>query len=133
MSIEMTNRNISFFSIVVLCTLISACATSITREILLGQMQEGTAPLIVDVRSQGEFDQGHVPGALHISFYSAGSGLRETGFSKKDPVVLYCEHGPRTSIASFTLYLSGYDQVYALQGHMKGWREHEYPIEVLTH
>lgn len=107
------------------------CATGITREALLEQMQAGNPPMIVDVRSQGEYDRDHVPGAVHIPFYSIGSGLNALRFSKQAPVVLYCEHGPRSSIAGFTLLLSGYDQVYALEGHMKGWRNNGFPLEII--
>jgi rhodanese-related sulfurtransferase len=110
----------------------AGCATSITRDELLTLMRDGTAPLIVDVRSQGEYGRDHVPGAMHISFYSMDSGLREIGFSKKDPVVLYCEHGPRSGIAGFTLKVLGYEQVYSLEGHMKGWRKNGFPVEVIT-
>jgi len=109
----------------------AGCATSITREELLKMMQSENPPLIVDVRSQGEYGRDHVPGAMHISFYSIGSGLREIGFSKRDPVVLYCEHGPRSGIAGFTLKVLGYDQVYSLEGHMKDWRAEEYPVEII--
>jgi rhodanese-related sulfurtransferase len=110
----------------------SACATSITQDDLLRQMQEGTAPLIVDVRSQGEYDRDHVPGAVHIPFYSIGSGLKTMRFSKKDPLVLYCEHGPRSGLAGFTLFLSGYKKIYSLEGAMKGWRKSGFPIEIST-
>ena len=110
----------------------AGCATGVTRDELLTLMRDGTAPLIVDVRSQGEYDRDHVPGAAHISFYSIGSGLKEIGFSKKDPVVLYCEHGPRSGIAGFTLRVFGYEQVYTLEGHMKAWRAEGYPVEIIT-
>ena len=110
----------------------AGCATGITHDALLGLMQSGHSPLIVDVRSQGEYDRGHVPGALHISFYSIGSGLDGIGFSKNDPVVLYCEHGPRSGIAGFTLKVLGYEQVYSLEGHMKDWRSDGYPVEIIT-
>jgi len=109
---------------------ISGCATGMTREELLMQMQEGSEPLIVDVRSQGEYDRDHVPGAVHIPFYAVGSILRERGFPKKEPLVLYCEHGPRAGMAAFTLRLSGYEKVYSLEGHMKGWRKNEFPREM---
>jgi rhodanese-related sulfurtransferase len=125
-----------FFSqktlILLFCSIIAGCATGITGEDLLKQMQEGTAPVIVDVRSQGEYDKDHVPGAVHIPFYAAGSGLRDLGVSKKDPLVLYCEHGPRSGIAGFTLYLSGYEKIYSLDGHMKGWRKSGFPIEIIA-
>jgi len=117
--------------VMVLTTL--GCAATITREDLLLQMQEGRAPLIVDVRSQGEYDRDHLPGALHIPFYTISSGLGDTGHSKNEPLVLYCEHGPRASIAGFSLFLSGYDTVYSLEGHMKGWRKNAFPIEIISH
>lgn len=126
----MTNRFIVIAFTVLLS--ISACATGITRAVLLENMQEGTAPFIVDVRSQGEYDEDHVPGAVHIPFYSIESGLQRAGFSKRDPLILYCEHGPRAGFASFVLYLYGYEQVYSLEGHMKGWRSHDYPVEKIT-
>jgi rhodanese-related sulfurtransferase len=44
-------------------------------------------------------------------------------------VLLYCEHGPRSGIASFLLFLSGYENVYSLEGHMKGWRGNMFPVE----
>ncbi len=119
-------------SVVALSMGSTGCATSVTRDELLTLMRNGAAPLIVDVRSQGEYERDHVPGALHISFYTIGSGLEEIGFSKKDPVVLYCEHGPRSGFAGMTLFLSGYENIYSLDGHMKGWRKNEFPIEVIT-
>jgi rhodanese-related sulfurtransferase len=104
-----------------------------SREALLEKMKADPALFIVDVRSQGEFDKDHIPGALHIPFYSIGSGLSNTGISKKDLLILYCEHGPRSGIASLTLFLSGYEQVYSLDGHMKGWRKSTFPIELISH
>jgi rhodanese-related sulfurtransferase len=116
--------------LLVIC--LSACATGMTREDLLQQMQQGTRMLIVDLRSQGEYDEDHIPGAVQIPFYAVRSGVREIGWSKTDLLVLYCEHGPRSGIASFTLYLSGYERIYSLDGHMQGWRKNEFPIERLT-
>jgi rhodanese-related sulfurtransferase len=42
--------------------------TTITPQALATQLEGGHAPLVVDVRSQAEFNQGHVPGAMHIPF-----------------------------------------------------------------
>ena len=112
---------------------IVGCAMNITRDELLSQTMMEKPPLVVDVRSRGEYDRDHVPGAVHIPFYSVGLGLHALGYSKQDPVVLYCEHGPRTSIAGFSLYLSGYEKVYSLEGNMKGWRKSEFPIEIIAH
>lgn len=126
-------RRITSILALLLIICVTGCATGITRDDLLKEMQGGNPPLVVDVRSQGEYDRDHVPGAAHIPFYSVGSGLKELAYPKTDPVVLYCEHGPRSGIAGFSLYLSGYEKVYSLEGQMKGWRKNEFPIEVITH
>jgi len=122
--------------LVVLALLISApvagCATGITRDDLLKELQAEDPPLVVDVRSQGEYDRDHVPGAVHIPFYSVGTGLRAIGYAKQGPVVLYCEHGPRAGIAGLSLFLSGYDRLYSLEGSMRAWRKNEFPIEIIT-
>ena len=116
----------------ILTVAVAGCATGISRTDLLKEMQEGTAPLIVDVRSLGEYDRDHIPGAVHIPFYSISSGLRDAGVSSKDPLVLYCEHGPRAGIAGFLLFFAGYGNVYSLDGSMKGWRKKEYPVEIIN-
>ena len=118
---------------IMLVIVVAGCATGITRDDLLKEMQGDNPPLVVDVRSQGEYDRDHVPGAVHIPFSSIGSGLRQIGYSKHDSVVLYCEHGPRAGFAGVSLFLSGYDKVYSLEGHMKAWRKNEFPIEIITH
>ena len=122
----------SVLFLIALLSVVSAggCAAGISRGDLLKELEEGTAPLIVDVRSQGEFDRDHIPGAVHIPFYAIGSGLAARGFSKKEPFVLYCEHGPRAGIAGLDLLLSGYEQVWTLDGSMRGWRKSEFPLEV---
>jgi rhodanese-related sulfurtransferase len=112
-----------------LCLNCSGCATTIAGDLLLKKLQEKPAPLVVDVRSQGEYDQGHIPGAVHIPFYAIDSGLQRLGHAKRDAVVLYCEHGPRAGIASMTLFLFGYKQFFSVEGHMKGWRAAGLPVE----
>jgi rhodanese-related sulfurtransferase len=114
------------------CLGIAGCATSISRADLLKKMREKPAPVIVDVRSEGEYEKDHIPGAVHIPFYSIGSGLKQTGHSRHEEIVLYCEHGPRAGLAGLTLYLSGYDRVYSLEGHMKGWRASGSPVEKMS-
>jgi rhodanese-related sulfurtransferase len=122
-----------YISLVVLFSAsVGGCSAGITRDELLTELQADAPLLVVDVRTQGEYDRAHVPGAVHIPFYSIGSGLRAIGQTKQESVVLYCEHGPRAVIAGFSLYLSGYEKVFSLEGHMKAWRKNEFPIEIIT-
>ncbi len=121
------------FAGAVLAVALSACAASIDRVELLRQLQEGTQPVIVDVRSRGEFDRDHIPGALSLPLFSVSSGLKASGFSKKDSIILYCEHGPRAGLAALSLFFSGYEKIYSLEGHMRGWRKADFPLEIIVH
>ena len=115
--------------LLLLASSLAGCATTIVRADLQKRLLEHPAPLIVDVRSEGEYQTDHIPGAVHIPFYSIGSGLKQLSFPKENPVVLYCEHGPRAGLAGISLYFQGYGKVYSLEGHMKGWRESRLPVE----
>jgi rhodanese-related sulfurtransferase len=108
---------------------ISGCSTTIIQGDLLKKIQEKNAPVIVDVRSRDEYERDHLPGAVHIPFYSISSGLKDLNHTKHEQIVLYCEHGPRAGLAGLSLYVQGYEQVYSLEGHMQGWRANGLSIE----
>jgi rhodanese-related sulfurtransferase len=74
---------------------------------------------LVDVRSQQEFDAGHIEGALLIPYDQIASRASELG-PKGTPVVLYCRTGRRTAIAAKALSELGFTQVWDLQG-MGNW------------
>ena len=55
-----------------------------------------------------------------------GSGEVKAG---DQPVVVYCQHGPRAVIAKFALRLAGHTDVRYLEGHMSGWEKTGLPLE----
>lgn len=125
----MKRRWLQIIVLAVLWVSVAGCASGISRESLLQQMREKPAPLIIDVRSAGEYERDHIAGAVHIPFYTVGSGLKERGIPLTERIVLYCEHGPRAALAGLRLYFSGYGQVSSLEGHMQGWRASGLPME----
>lgn len=114
-----------------LALIAAGCADSIGRAELLERIESGTAPTIVDVRSRGEYESSHVPGAMHVPFHTllwnteAIPAPREVG----QPVVLYCEHGPRAGIARAQLWLASDHPVLFLEGHMTAWKQEGLPVE----
>lgn len=94
----------------------------------MASIEDGTAPAIVDVRTGGEYESGHVPGAIHIPFYSVWLRDHEIGADKDDPVVVYCAHGPRAGAAKFALWTKGYERVVYLDGHMSAWKDRGLPV-----
>ena len=90
---------------------------------LLAEIEAGTAPAILDVRSRMEFAHGHVPGAIHIPFWTLPARTSEIALSPDDPLVVYCGHGPRAWIAGAVLRARGFRRVVYLEGHMSRWTQ----------
>lgn len=83
----------------------------------------GTAPIVVDTRSAAAWQQGHIPGALHIP----GGELRERAETelpdRSADIVVYC-WGPGcngATRAAFTLSDMGYERVRELIGGFEYW------------
>ncbi len=76
--------------------------------------------IVIDTRSQAEFDRGHVEGAILIPHDEMERRLDEVvaanGGDKHKPVVLYCRSGHRAGIAKETLTEHGFDQVTNVGG-----------------
>ncbi len=80
------------------------------------------AATIVDVREASEWEQGHVPGASHVS-KSYIEGQIEAAVPDRDaPVILYCAGGVRSLFASQTLSEMGYTNVASMSGGFQGWK-----------
>jgi hydroxyacylglutathione hydrolase len=80
----------------------------------------GTAPLVVDVRTNKEFAAGHIDGALHMPL---GDLARRAAEIPRDrPVATICEAGYRSSLAASVLARTGLDNVVNITGGMSAWR-----------
>jgi rhodanese-related sulfurtransferase len=94
----------------------------IAPDALRARLEAGDPPVVLDVRSRREFADGHVPGALHVPFWTVLWRAHRLPISRTDPVVVYCGHGPRASLAGWQLGVRGFRRVSSLTGHMAGWR-----------
>lgn len=94
----------------------------VTPQVLLAAIDAGAAPVIVDVRTRGEYEAGHVPGAIHVPFYTLLVRQDDIPGPRDRPVVVYCEHGPRAGVARLALRLTGFTDVRYLDGHMGSWK-----------
>jgi len=105
------------------------CAEHVTRADLADRIAAGSPPPILDVRSEAEYAESHVPGAVHIPFYSVWSRSAEIPTRDGEPLVVYCEHGPRAGLARAGLWMTGAGGVLFLEGHMTAWKEDGLPVE----
>jgi rhodanese-related sulfurtransferase len=99
----------------------------VTADALAEAIAQGRAPAILDVRSRAEYRRGHVPGALHVPFWAIAWRVRRLPVSPDQPVVVYCGHGPRATIAAAHLRRRGFRYVELLDGHMAEWARRGLP------
>jgi phage shock protein E len=105
----------------------SPVVKDISQEELLSSPPAGA--LILDVRTEGEFGSGHVPGAVNIPHDELASRLSELGSSTDRPVVVYCRSGKRAGKASSFLLDAGYTNILHLEGDMNAWQANGRPTE----
>ncbi len=85
------------------------------------RMDAGEKFVLVDVREESEWAQGHLPGAIHL-----GKGIIERDVEQRVPdcgakVILYCGGGFRSALAADNLQKMGYINVESMDGGWKGW------------
>lgn len=82
---------------------------------------------VVDVRSPSEWDEGHVPGAVHMFLPELREKSRR--LAKRKPVAVYCDSGYRASIGASILKQEGFAEVSNVPGSWQAWRKAKFPIE----
>ncbi len=87
----------------------------------------GSGPTILDVRSPGEWEGGHVPGAEH--HFIADMRDRITALDKDQHYATYCASGYRASIASSLMKSRGFKRVSNVPGSWSAWMAAGYPVE----
>ena len=111
------------------CAQPTAGAGEIEPSELLERIEAGRAPLLLDVRSAGEYASGHVPGAVNIPHDQLEGRIGEIEEQRNDEVVLYCESGRRAGWAAETLENHGFRRLRHLTGDMSAWRKAGLPTE----
>jgi molybdopterin/thiamine biosynthesis adenylyltransferase/rhodanese-related sulfurtransferase len=86
--------------------------------------------LLVDVREQDEWDEGHIPGAVHIPRGHLESRIERAAPDPTQQIVLYCASGNRSVFATRTLEELGYTDVASLSGGFTDWKRNGLPVEL---
>ncbi len=72
--------------------------------------------IILDVRTQAEYEQGHIQDAMLLPVDSIIAGDLESLLDKNQIILVYCRSGNRSSTASKALVEAGYTKVYDFGG-----------------
>jgi sulfur-carrier protein adenylyltransferase/sulfurtransferase len=86
--------------------------------------------LVVDVREQSEWDEGHIPGAVHVPRGHLESRIEREAPDPTRPIVVYCSAGNRSVFAAKTLGELGYEDVTSLAGGFTDWKRNGFPVQL---
>ena len=103
----------------------------VSPDALMKLLGEGDVPTILDVRTAYEFDQEHIPHAMHVSLPTLFFAHDDLAVSRQNNVIVYCGTGIRARIASAYLKLVGFKSVYILDGQLAQWKRDGFPVIVL--
>ena len=77
--------------------------------------------VIIDVREQNEWDDKHIPGAIHIPVAQLNSRLAELEQYKDSPVIMQCRSGKRSAQGAVALNAAGFTKLYNMDGGIIAW------------
>ncbi len=96
-----------------------------------GAVASDPTPVVVDVREQHEFEEGHIPGAVHVPRGHLESRIEGASADRSAPIVLYCASGNRSALAADTLERQlGYENVESMTGGITLWKDRGFDVDV---
>ena len=78
--------------------------------------------IVVDVREKDEWDEGHIPGATHMSRGTIELDIEEQIPDQNALIICHCGGGGRSALAAETLQKMGYKNVRSMAGGLKAWK-----------
>lgn len=85
--------------------------------------------MVLDVRTDKEYNAGHIAGATQIDFYSDNFEAEIDKLDKNRPVYVYCRSGGRSGKTMNMMKEKGFTLVYNLDGGMMAWEAAGQPVE----
>jgi sulfur-carrier protein adenylyltransferase/sulfurtransferase len=92
------------------------------------RLETGDTPLFVDVREPDEWQEGHLPGAVHVPRGNLEGRIESLVPDKDREIVVYCASGNRSAFAAKSLAELEYTNVWNLAGGFVDWKRNGYPF-----
>jgi rhodanese-related sulfurtransferase len=85
------------------------------------KLKSGEA-VIIDVREKDEWDDGHIPDAVHMSRGTVELEIEEKVPDPNAMIICHCGGGGRSALAAESLQRMGYKNVRSMAGGFKAWK-----------
>ena len=95
--------------------------TEISPEDAVNKLQNKEA-VVVDVRDKDEWDEGHIPNAIHLSRGTIELDIEEKVPDPNAVIICHCGGGGRSALAAESLQKMGYKNVRSMAGGLKAWK-----------
>jgi len=96
----------------------AVCPGVLSAEILHDNLDDYT---VIDIRAEGAYVAGHIPGAYHSSLGTLLDDLTAKAIPTDKPFVIACYSGQSAGHAKIAMEMMGYDDVYSLLFGMSSW------------
>ena len=90
------------------------------KQISSRDLDQKKGMVLLDVRSNKEYEQGHIPGAVHVPLSDIGNKVKK--LKKDKELVVYCRNGSQSIWAIKRLMGMGYKNLYNLRGGYNAWK-----------
>ena len=84
--------------------------------------------VVLDVRTDDEYKQGHIINSLHIPVGLLASRINELESHKSQPLVVVCRTGQRSTQACSILRKQGFESLHGLAGGIVAWQSANLPL-----
>jgi rhodanese-related sulfurtransferase len=95
--------------------------TEISPQDAAARSKSGEA-VILDVRETDEWDEEHIPGAIHLSRGTIELDIEEKVPDTNAMIITHCGGGGRSALAAESLQKMGYKNVRSMAGGFKAWK-----------
>jgi len=109
-----------------LSTALAAPPQNLSAAQARAMLEQDKSVYLLDVRTPGEYAQGHIEGSALIPIDEIVKRLREV--PRDRPILVYCAVGGRSSQVANYLGRAGFDRVYNMVGGLSGWQLRAYPV-----
>lgn len=129
------NRYISII-LITLALLFNSCSnpsadtitkTSLSAVEFADKIKELPEATLIDVRTPEEFEKGHIANAVNYDWNNPQFEKQMAALDKSKPVLVYCLSGARSLAAADKMRISGFSEVYEMEGGLIKWRAANLP------
>lgn len=117
---------IEHFSLLLFLSLVSFQCQAQVNNISANELKDLMAKdsiLLIDVRTEQEYVEGFIEGAINIDYYGDNFVKKVGELNKSSKVILYCAAGVRSAKAAKKITSLGFDEVINLDGGYKSWEK----------